>query len=109
MFQTDIQMLSHTKLAPGFSIDELARRTDGLSGSDLKETCRNAAMVPVREFMREKGKGGKDGLEAARRDGFKVRPLELDDFKRHDSHQYAHVDPSARKTVASKTYLDPVD
>jgi hypothetical protein len=67
-------------------------------------------MVPVRELMREKARGGNGaaGLEAARREGFKVRPLELDDFKRHDSHQYAHVDPSARKAVA-RTYLDPVD
>jgi SpoVK/Ycf46/Vps4 family AAA+-type ATPase len=89
-------MLAHTKLAPGFSVDELARRTDGLSGSDLKETCRNAAMVPVREFMREQGGGG---LEAAKKDGFKIRPLALADFAVHDSHAYAHVDPS-RKTPA---------
>ena len=48
-----LQMLKDTKLAPGFSIDTLAQRTQGLSGSDLKEICRNAAMVPMREFMRE--------------------------------------------------------
>jgi len=46
----------------------LARRADGLSGSDLRETCRNAAMAPVREVMREKGKSGKEGLEAARKE-----------------------------------------
>jgi len=44
-------MLKSTKLAPGFSIEALAEATDGLSGSDLREMCRNAAMVPVREFM----------------------------------------------------------
>jgi SpoVK/Ycf46/Vps4 family AAA+-type ATPase len=38
-------------MAPGFSIAALAEATDGLSGSDLRELCRNAAMVPVREFM----------------------------------------------------------
>lgn len=100
-------MLSHTKLAEGFSIDELARRTDGLSGSDLKETCRNAAMVPVREFMREKGKNGKDGLEAARREGFKVRPLALEDFQIHNSHAYAYVDPSKHAHTAA--FVEPVD
>ena len=61
-------MLSHTTLAPDFTIERLALRTDGLSGSDLRETCRNAAMVPVTELMREKGGHGKEGLEAARKD-----------------------------------------
>jgi SpoVK/Ycf46/Vps4 family AAA+-type ATPase len=45
-------MLKDTKLSPDFSIQILAEQTDGLSGSDLRELCRNAAMVPVREFMR---------------------------------------------------------
>jgi SpoVK/Ycf46/Vps4 family AAA+-type ATPase len=58
-------MLNGTKLSPEFSVETLARRTDGLSGSDLRETCRNAAMVPVRELMREKGATGKAGLEQA--------------------------------------------
>ncbi|GMK57341.1 hypothetical protein CspeluHIS016_0401750 [Cutaneotrichosporon spelunceum] len=97
-------MLAHTKLAPGFSIDDLARRTDGLSGSDLKETCRNAAMVPVREFMREQGGSG---LEAAKRDGFKIRPLEISDFAVHDSHAYAHVDPS--KKVPTPAFVEALD
>lgn len=35
-----------------FDIDILAKRTDGLSGSDLKELCRNAACQPVREQMK---------------------------------------------------------
>ena len=61
-------MLAHTKLEPDFSIASLAARTDGLSGSDLRETCRNAAMSPVREVMRQKGKTGKEGLETARRE-----------------------------------------
>ena len=30
----------------------LAERTEGMSGSDLKELCRNAAMSPVREAIR---------------------------------------------------------
>ena len=63
-------MLSHTMLAaePQFSMRELARRTEGLSGSDLRETCRNAAMAPVREVMRERGRDGKAGLEEAKKE-----------------------------------------
>ena len=70
-------------------------------------------MVPVREVMREKGKTGKEGLEAARKEvgrprdlsfrsllilsqGFKLRPLTMDDFILHDSHAYAHVEPSRK-------------
>lgn len=30
----------------------LAELSEGYSGSDLREMCRNAAMVPVREYMR---------------------------------------------------------
>lgn len=44
-------MLKDTKVAPNFSVSVLAAQAEGLSGSDLRELCRNAAMVPVREFM----------------------------------------------------------
>jgi SpoVK/Ycf46/Vps4 family AAA+-type ATPase len=30
----------------------LAEATEGMTGSDLKELCRSAAMQPVREFAR---------------------------------------------------------
>lgn len=46
-------MLDGTKLEPDFPWDMLAAATDNLSGSDLKELCRNAAMVPVREYLRD--------------------------------------------------------
>ena len=49
----NFQMLKDTPLAEGFSIRTLAEQAEGLSGSDLKELCRNAAMRPMREFMRE--------------------------------------------------------
>ena len=45
-------MLSKTSLSPSLDVGLLAARTEGFSGSDLQELCRNAAMVPVKEFMR---------------------------------------------------------
>lgn len=48
-------MLSKTTLSPDFSISHLARLTEGRSGSDLKELCREAAMRPLREEIRSKG------------------------------------------------------
>lgn len=58
-------MLKGTSLEPNFPLDLLATRTDGLSGSDLKEVCRNAAMVPVREYMK-KADGDRELLEKDR-------------------------------------------
>lgn len=34
---------------------ELGHRTEGFSGSEIKELCRNAAMLPMRELLREVG------------------------------------------------------
>ncbi|CAK7211505.1 mitochondrial dynamin GTPase Msp1 [Sporothrix bragantina] len=36
-----------------FDLELIARTTDGMSGSDLKELCRDAAMMPMREFLRQ--------------------------------------------------------
>ncbi|KAG8743504.1 hypothetical protein FRC10_011895 [Ceratobasidium sp. 414] len=72
-------MLKSANLIPDFSIRELARKTDGLSGSDLKEACRNAAMVPVREYMKLNG-GSHEDMRRAQAEGFKLRPLTMRDF-----------------------------
>lgn len=57
-----MQILQETPLAPDFSMNALADYASGQSGSDLREMCRNAAMVPVREFVRKTG-GDKGLLE----------------------------------------------
>ena len=59
----ETQILKDTKLADDFQMVALAERTEGLSGSDLKELCRNAAMLPMREMLREVGE---DSAELAR-------------------------------------------
>ena len=46
-------MLKDTALETDFPLRLLAERSVGLSGSDLRELCRNAAMLPVREYVRQ--------------------------------------------------------
>ncbi|KAK0503665.1 P-loop containing nucleoside triphosphate hydrolase protein [Armillaria luteobubalina] len=72
-------MLKDTSLAPNFPLSLLAEKAENLSGSDLKEVCRNAAMMPVREYLKEHA--GKDGdLAKAQIEGFDIRPLQIEDF-----------------------------
>ncbi|KAF7365645.1 AAA domain-containing protein [Mycena venus] len=91
-------ILHETPLAPDFPMTILAELSSGQSGSDLREMCRNAAMVPVREFVRKtNGDKGALGAGAARGApplfslqpgpylpsvcrGFHLRPLTIDDF-----------------------------
>ncbi|KAF9881389.1 ATPase family aaa domain-containing protein 1 [Colletotrichum karsti] len=47
-------ILQDTKTDPeNFNLEYIAKVTAGMSGSDIKEACRDAAMAPVREYMRE--------------------------------------------------------
>ncbi|GAA6019256.1 hypothetical protein JCM10207_005055 [Rhodosporidiobolus poonsookiae] len=73
-------MLKDLNLEHGFSVEELVRKTDGLSGSDLKEACRNAAMMPVREYMRQHATGGQIDVEKVKAGKFDIRPLRVSDF-----------------------------
>ena len=41
-----------------FDLEYVVRVMEGMSGSDIKEACRDAAMVPVREFIRQKKASG---------------------------------------------------
>jgi len=62
-----------------FDLDYLVRMSAGMSGSDIKEACRDAAMSPVREYIRKKkadGSVGKRGAMQAK----EVRGLRTDDF-----------------------------
>lgn len=53
-------ILKDTKLdeQEGFDYDDLVKRTAGMSGSDMKEACRDAAMIPIREYIKEKKANG---------------------------------------------------
>ncbi|KAI9502540.1 mitochondrial dynamin GTPase Msp1 [Coemansia spiralis] len=45
-------MLKNADLEQGFALEKLVVVTEGMSGSDLKEMCRNAAIKPLREYIR---------------------------------------------------------
>ena len=82
-----------------FDMDYLVRVTAGLSGSDIKEACRDAAMVPVREFIRSK-MGTHAQLDEI--DPNEVRGVRTDDFfgrrgaKRESAASDMGSGPSAR-------------
>ncbi|KAJ3829342.1 P-loop containing nucleoside triphosphate hydrolase protein [Lentinula raphanica] len=72
-------MLKDVSLSSDLSLELLAQASEGLSGSDLKELCRGAAMVPVREYMRENLSNG-EVLTDEQLKNFKPRPVTLQDF-----------------------------
>lgn len=60
-----------------FDLNTLVRLSAGMSGSDIKEACRDAAMVPVREYIKyhkERGRSMK-GIKSEQ-----VRGLQTEDF-----------------------------
>ncbi|KFA49509.1 hypothetical protein S40293_02891 [Stachybotrys chartarum IBT 40293] len=71
-------ILQDTKTdAEHFDLDYVSKITAGLSGSDIKEACRDAAMAPVREYMREhRGKS----RSMAPVDPSQFRGIRSDDF-----------------------------
>ena len=60
-----------------FDLNALVRLSAGMSGSDIKEACRDAAMVPVREYIKMHKEKGRS-LRGIRPE--KVRGLQTEDF-----------------------------
>lgn len=60
-----------------FDMDYLTKVMAGMSGSDIKEACRDAAMVPVREHIKEQRGKGMD-MSGVRSDD--VRGVRTEDF-----------------------------
>ncbi|KAG1719101.1 ATPase [Suillus lakei] len=85
-------MLKDTKLDPHLSLNVLASQTTGFSGSDLRELCRNAAMVPVRECMRAM-EHDEEALMKVEKEGFNMRPLTLTDFYEAEGSTLQPPDP----------------
>ncbi|KAJ2725963.1 mitochondrial dynamin GTPase Msp1 [Coemansia sp. Benny D115] len=87
-------MLENADMESGWTLDALVQATAGMSGSDLKEMCRDAAIKPLREYIRsnpvelqrykEQQASGTIDDEAQRqqiRDNLRLRPLNMNDFE----------------------------
>lgn len=70
------KILHDTILDADFDIDAVVLRTNGYSGSDLKEMCREAALNSMRQYIRNNYKNGKRVGEG----DAKVEPLRTQDF-----------------------------
>ena len=64
-------LLKNAHLRPGFSYDRLVDATQGQSGSDIRELCRNAAIKPIREYIRDNAINVHSAVQA----GVNLRPL----------------------------------
>ena len=74
-------ILKDTKIdRANFDLDYLVKAMTGMSGSDIKEACRDAAMVPIRELIRQKKA---EGIRMAAVDPHEVRGLRTIDFFGH--------------------------
>ena len=71
-------ILKDTKIdKENFDMDYLVKVMAGMSGSEIKEACRDAAMVPVREMLRQRRKAG---LPMDQVDGSESRGIRTLDF-----------------------------
>jgi len=96
-------MLKDTPLEPNFPMRLLAQRSVGMSGSDLRELCRNAAMLPVREYVRATSTD-QEALVKGQLEGFKLRPLRFVDFFEVEGPSL-----SPQPTSEDRTRIDEVD
>ncbi|KAH7133463.1 P-loop containing nucleoside triphosphate hydrolase protein [Dactylonectria macrodidyma] len=101
-------ILQDTKTDPKhFSLEYLSKITAGLSGSDIKEACRDAAMVPVREYMRQHRQKGR---AMASVDPTQFRALRSEDFLGREGGQIkANATAAHRRSGGETTEYEDVD
>lgn len=98
-------LLKDARLDKTFELGEVVKRSQGMSGSDLKEACRNAAMIPVREYL-----GSKEGRESMSKakSGSKVPSSETSDTDQHGGAAANGSASSAAPTPSFKLQTRPL-
>jgi SpoVK/Ycf46/Vps4 family AAA+-type ATPase len=88
---------------PAFDMTALVRASAGMSGSDIKEACRDAAMVPVREHIRSMRKSGENvrGIKSEA-----VRGLQTEDFFGQRGAQQVERRQAVKEAVRSRDEVD---
>jgi SpoVK/Ycf46/Vps4 family AAA+-type ATPase len=86
-----------------FDMSALVRASAGMSGSDIKEACRDAAMVPVREHIRNMKKSG-ENVRGIRSEA--VRGLQTEDFFGQRGAQKVYMKQAVKEAVRSRDEVD---
>lgn len=73
------KILANAVLDPDFNLDAIVASTEGYSGSDLREMCREAAMYLMKQYIKDNYKNGKKKSDA---EELEVSPLTVNDFLR---------------------------
>lgn len=69
------------QLSNAINLKEIAEKTEGYSGSDLRELCRDAAMYRVRDYVRK---------EQMRQIAQQLQDCQEEEEERYDSHLNTH-------------------
>ncbi|CAG9763360.1 unnamed protein product [Ceutorhynchus assimilis] len=77
-------ILANEPTSDDLDIEAVAKSTDGFSGSDLRELCRNAAVYRVRDFVRQEINSSlnrRQRLDSGEEYHDALRPITMDDLK----------------------------
>jgi len=74
-------LLEHEQVSSDLDLGEIAGMTEGFSGSDLRELCRNAATYRIRDYIRQEAAEAQNTDTEERDDDYvpAIRPLNRDD------------------------------
>ncbi|GFR17743.1 ATPase family AAA domain-containing protein 1-B [Trichonephila clavata] len=75
-------VLENEVISEDVNIEEIAKRTDSFSGSDLRELCRNAALYRVRDYCNAELKNKSETESSPDAEVFHdaLRPISMEDF-----------------------------